>query len=98
MKNLSALNAIGNASAKIGGFVSNVIGMHAEGGIFNQPTLGIIGEAGPEAVIPLSRGLSGAGIGGLTLNISGNSFVGREGIAEKIGNDIMKVLKRNIQL
>jgi hypothetical protein len=29
---------------------------HQEGGIFNQPTLGVIGEAGPEAVIPLRGG------------------------------------------
>jgi len=28
----------------------------AEGGIVTRPTLALIGEAGPEAVIPLSRG------------------------------------------
>jgi hypothetical protein len=30
--------------------------MFAGGGIFSRPTLGVIGERGPEAVIPLSRG------------------------------------------
>ena len=29
---------------------------YGKGGIFTRPTLGVIGEAGPEAVIPLSRG------------------------------------------
>ena len=28
----------------------------AQGGIVTRPTLGLIGEAGPEAVIPLGRG------------------------------------------
>ncbi len=31
----------------------------AEGGIVTRPTLAMIGEAGPEAVIPLSRGMRG---------------------------------------
>jgi hypothetical protein len=66
----------------------------AEGGIVSRPTLALIGESGAEAVVPLGRG----GFGGLTINISGNSFIGREGIAEKIGNDIIRVLKRNVQL
>lgn len=35
------------------------IPMLAKGGIVNQPTLAMIGEAGPEAVIPLSGGAGG---------------------------------------
>jgi hypothetical protein len=43
----------------------------AEGGIVNQPTLALIGEAGPEAVVPLDR--AGAGFGtNVTLNIYGD--------------------------
>lgn len=47
----------------------------AEGGIVTRPTLALIGEAGPEAVVPLSRG---GGVGGLSIdrievNISGNA-------------------------
>jgi len=38
----------------------------AKGGIVNSPTLAMIGEAGPEAVVPLSRA-GGAGIGGVTV-------------------------------
>jgi hypothetical protein len=49
-----------------------VIPKMATGGIVNQPTLAMIGEAGPEAVIPLSRmGQMGGGI-----NITVNTGVG----------------------
>jgi hypothetical protein len=41
----------------------------AEGGIVNRATLGIIGEAGPEAVIPLSRLSSGGG--DVNINVTG---------------------------
>jgi len=37
----------------------------AEGGIVNGPTLALIGESGPEAVVPLNR------MNGVTINISG---------------------------
>jgi hypothetical protein len=41
----------------------------AEGGIVNSPTLALIGEAGPEAVVPLDK-MRGQG-GNITINISG---------------------------
>jgi uncharacterized membrane protein YjjP (DUF1212 family) len=40
----------------------------ASGGIVTSPTLALIGEAGPEAVVPLGKG---GGMGGITINISG---------------------------
>ena len=48
--------------------------MLAQGGIVNQATLAVIGEAGPEAVIPLDRMSEfGAGGGGnnVTINVQG---------------------------
>lgn len=69
----------------------------ASGGIVTRPTLAMIGEAGPEAVIPLSGRMANAGQG-VSIVITGNSFMGREGIAEKIGNDIIKVLKQQMKL
>jgi hypothetical protein len=61
---------------KIGGkgFSVPQIPMLAQGGIVNQATLAVIGEAGPEAVIPLDRmGDFGAGGGGnnVTINVNG---------------------------
>lgn len=47
----------------------------ATGGIVTKPTLAIIGEAGPEAVVPLSRGrrygIDPVDRGGITINVSG---------------------------
>ena len=42
----------------------------AAGGIVTSPTLAMIGEAGPEAVVPLGRG----GMGGITINIMGPTY------------------------
>lgn len=65
-------NTVGKLSFSIPGWVPGVGGKGfdvpdipqlAKGGIVNSPTLAMIGEAGPEAVVPLSRGGAG-GIGG----------------------------------
>ena len=50
---------IGGASF---GFNLNTIPRLAEGGIVTEPTIAMIGEAGPEAVVPLSGGGAGGGI------------------------------------
>lgn len=42
----------------------------AKGGIVNRPTLAMIGEAGPEAVVPLSRGGRDFGGGDITIPIT----------------------------
>jgi len=48
------------------------IPMLAEGGIVTGPQLAMIGERGPEAVIPLSKlGSMGVGGGGITINVNG---------------------------
>lgn len=60
----------------------------AEGGIVTGPTNALIGEAGPEAVIPLnkSRGM------GNTYNITVNAGLGSDG--QRIGEQIIKEIKR----
>jgi pimeloyl-ACP methyl ester carboxylesterase len=53
------------------GFKIPEIPMLAAGGIVTAPTLAVVGEAGPEAVIPLDRlGQMGMG-GGVTINVHG---------------------------
>ena len=64
----------------------------AEGGIVTKPTTALVGEAGPEAVVPLDR-KSGM-VGGITINISGN-FVGSEEEAIRLGNIITDRAKLN---
>ena len=61
----------GDASAAAGG--ANPAGLDykamATGGVVTSPTFALIGEAGPEAVIPLSK--MGSMGGGVTINVNG---------------------------
>lgn len=43
----------------------------AQGGIVTRPTRALIGESGPEAIIPLNRA-GGFGLGGITMNVYSN--------------------------
>lgn len=69
----------------------------AEGGIVNRPTLGLIGEAGPEAVIPLNR--LGGGFGASTINVylQGDFYTTSE-IAEEFANKIARLIGYQIKL
>jgi hypothetical protein len=67
------------------GFSVPNIPMLAEGGIVTRPTLALIGEAGPEAVIPLNRGRMGAG--GITVNVTGGLSTSAE-IGQAVVNAI----------
>ncbi|MCP6719745.1 MAG: phage tail tape measure protein [Patescibacteria group bacterium] len=96
----SVSGAISSASSSVSGFVSNVLGGARNvlglqhGGIVTRPTLAMIGEAGPEAVIPL-RGA--AGIGGITINMSGTFMTAREAALE-FANEIANEIKRQIRV
>jgi len=65
----------------------------AEGGIVKKPTLALIGEAGPEAVVPLSKnrkyGIDPVGKGGITINVSGALD------PESVARQIETILKRS---
>ena len=56
----------------------------AEGGIVRRPTLALIGEAGPEAVVPLNRMNRG---GGITVNVTGGLSTSAE-IGQAVVNAI----------
>lgn len=58
----------------------------AAGGIVTSPTLALIGEAGPEAVIPLGRG---GGLGGGTIQIVGDGST--------LGDLLVEVLRKTIR-
>ena len=57
----------------------------ADGGIVSSPTLALIGEAGPEAVVPLDR--MGTG-GGVTINVTGGLATSAE-----IGESVVNALR-----
>jgi hypothetical protein len=61
----------------------------AKGGIVTGPTLALIGEAGPEAVVPLSGRNTGMGN---TFNLTVNAGLGADGAV--IGREIVDAIKR----
>ncbi len=66
--------------------------MLAKGGIVTRPTLAMVGEAGPEAVIPLNkRNTAGFGGGGVTIIVNGD--VSGEELVEKVGNQLTRLLQ-----
>jgi hypothetical protein len=90
-------NSIGRLSFKFPSFVPGFGGkgfdvpnipMLADGGIVRSATLAVIGEAGPEAVVPLSRaGEFGMGGSNVTINVNGGD-----------PNAVVDALRRYMQL
>jgi lambda family phage tail tape measure protein len=97
------------AAANGGAFAQNGIVPYAKGGIVNSPTLfkfakggsmatGVMGEAGPEAIMPLKRGPDGklgvqaTGGGGIMVNVNvdakGTSVEGDQGQGQQLGRII----------
>jgi hypothetical protein len=75
---------------QIGGTPTQVAGRMnlprlAEGGIVSSPTLALIGEKGPEAVVPLDRMQNG---GGITINVTGGLATSAE-----IGESVVNALR-----
>ena len=104
-----SLNANGNV------FASNGIVPFAMGGVVNKPTLfkfanggagrlGLMGEAGPEAIIPLKRGADGrlgvAGGGGtnITVNVDakGTSVQGDQGQGNALARSIAQAVQQEL--
>jgi phage-related minor tail protein len=116
---LKAIVPSGSAFGKFLGFADgaafaqNGIQPFARGGIVDRPTLfpfangtGLMGEAGPEAIIPLKRGRDGklgvAGGGGGTTNVvvnvdaSGSSVEGDQAQAKALGNAISAAVQSEL--
>ena len=60
----------------------------ATGGIVTRPTLALVGEAGPEAVIPLNRA-GGMGMGSVTINVQ----AGLVSTPDQIGQQIIEAIQ-----
>lgn len=109
-----AIEAVANAIQRVidlaksaGSKVSGVLGIdgaRASGGPVSAGGTYLVGENGPELFRPSSSGsiipnraLGGAGVGGITINISGNTLLDSTA-GEKIGEQIMRVLKNNLRI
>jgi hypothetical protein len=64
---------------------------HAEGGIVTRPHIAMVGETGPEAIVPLSSGMRGSGLGArINLNLEQHFHVyGADGApARELAGDL----------
>lgn len=90
-----SLSGFGGAKApSVPGFRGYEVPRMADGGIVNGATLAMIGEAGPEAVIPLDkmRGMMG---GGVTVNVYVNGSVQTQrGIVQELARPMRDELNR----
>lgn len=87
------IGGLNNVLSKVPGLKLNIpqLPAFAEGGIVTRPTVGLIGEAGAEAVIPLSKlGKGGLG-GGTTININWSGAVD-ERAAEMVAREVARIL------
>lgn len=67
----------------------------AKGGVVNRPTLAMIGEAGPEAVVPLGRG--GAGMG-VNVYVTAGAVGSKEELARTIVDALKTAQARGLKL
>jgi len=72
----------------------SVVGL-ATGGIVTRPTLALIGEAGPEAVIPLSGRNAPGGMGGITITVNAGLVSTPDQIGQQIIEAIQKAQRRS---
>lgn len=73
------------------------VSWYAKGGIFNTPTIAGIGEAGPEAVVPLDkfwRKLEDMQTGGMVVNVYGSDNMSVNDLAEAVEQKIIQMQKR----
>ena len=70
------------------------IPMLAEGGIVTGPTMAIIGEDGPEAIIPLN-GSNVGGVGSTIINITVSGFFSDSNSVRMLGNQLATLIKQN---
>ena len=63
----------------------------AKGGIVRQPTMALIGEAGPEAVVPLGKGMGG----GMVVNVHvAGSVIRERDLAVRVRDEMAQMLRR----
>jgi len=97
-------NAIGSVFSGASSGASQVVKAFASGGIVSSPTLALVGEAGPEAIIPLSAfnggsslGTGGGQAGAINVYIQGGMYLDSGG-ATMIANALATQINRQLKL
>ena len=85
-------NQLNVGKSGLGGFLTGLVPGLASGGIVTRPTLAMIGESGPEAVIPLRRGGMG---GGITINFNGPVYGDRRQLGDVVVRSLEDYVRRN---
>lgn len=111
---LGTQRAISAATMGLGGLatedrVNNNLSVFAEGGFVNGPTVGLVGEAGPEVVIPLGAGKEGrrdalaasAGLGGMEVSIgdiviNGGSNLSIAEVRALMSSEMPRILRQEL--
>lgn len=73
--------------------VRSILGL-AEGGIVTRPTLAMVGEAGPEAVVPLAAAGGGGFGGGIRIDLRGATIYGVDDLEDVIVGAIGRAQRR----
>jgi phage-related protein len=99
-----AVSSVGSMLAPGASSLLSMVPHFATGGIVTSPTYALVGEAGPEAIIPLSAFAGGASLsaagggggGGISIYIQGGNYLDSNGatmIANAIGKQILQQLR-----
>jgi phage-related protein len=108
-KIMAPINAVTSAVSSITGGIGNTLGTaikaFASGGIVNSPTLALVGEAGPEAIIPLSAfsggaslaGAGGGSAGSINIYVQGGTYLDQNG-ATQIANALARQIQMQLKL
>lgn len=90
-----------NGGPMLSPFAGGTFPALAAGGVVTKPTFALIGEAGPEAVVPLSQYNSGGGGGGgaiyLTINVAG-SVVSERQLVDSVYQGLLAKKRNNTTL
>jgi hypothetical protein len=95
LESMQQAGGIAEFSASVAGWLGAT--PMAEGGIVTRPTMGLVGEAGPEAIIPLDRLGSTGGGTSVVVNVEG-SVLTEYDLAETIQNQLIRIKGRNASL
>lgn len=98
ISNLNIVKGAGSVISSVAGSVGNFFSGRATGGPVTGGTSYVVGENGPEIFTPGAYGRitpNGQIGGGMSIVITGNTFLGKEDVAREISDQIMKELRLN---